>query len=244
MIDWLKWPKRKETAGQEVASDRAIVQFTDAALGKMLEVLENKGGRSQLSVRITAEQGPSGSVNYGMAVEESSAAGDTVIETNGVTVLVDPRSLHHVNRCTVDFLNDPLQPGFKIEPPAPEYDAAAHAHAAVVATSRPQLDLSNPVIRTVQSVIDEQVNPGIASHGGRATLIDVKDQVVYVELGGGCQGCAMASVTLKQGVERMIKQAVPQIREVIDSTDHAGGTNPYFESAKGGASPFHEAAKG
>jgi Fe/S biogenesis protein NfuA len=93
-------------------------------------------------------------------------------------------------------------------------------------------------------VIDEQVNPGIASHGGRATLIDVKDMVVYVELGGGCQGCAMASVTLKQGVERMIKHAVPEIREVIDTTDHAGGTNPYFESAKGGASPFHEAAKG
>src|SRR5688572_11057366 len=176
MIDWLKWPKRKETAGQEVASDRAIVHFTDAALAKMLEVLENKGGRSQQWVRITAEEGPSGSVNYGMTLEESSASGDTVIETNGVTVLVDPRSLHHVNRCTVDYLNDPLQPGFKIEPPAPEYDAAAHAHAAVVATSRPQLDLSNPVIRTVQSVIDEQVNPGIASHGGRATLIDVKDQ--------------------------------------------------------------------
>jgi Fe/S biogenesis protein NfuA len=244
MLDWLKWPKGKETAGQKVASDRAIVHFTDAALGKMLEVLANKAGRSQLSVRITAEEGPSGSVNYGMALEESSAAGDTVIETNGVTVLVDPRSLPHVNRCTVDLLNSPLQPGFKVEPPPPEYDAAAHAHAAAVATSRPQLDLANPVIRTVQSVIDEQVNPGIASHGGRATLIDVKDKVVYVELGGGCQGCAMASVTLKQGVERMIKHAVPQIREVIDTTDHAGGTNPYFESAKGGASPFHEAAKG
>jgi Fe/S biogenesis protein NfuA len=183
-------------------------------------------------------------VNYGMALEESSAAGDTVIETNGVTVLVGPRSLPHVHRCTVDFVNDPLQPGFKVEPPSPEYDPAAHAHAAVVAMSRPQLDLSNPVIRTVQSVLDEQVNPGIASHGGRATLIDVKDKVVYVELGGGCQGCAMASVTLKQGVERMIKHAVPQIREVIDTTDHAGGTNPYFESAKGGASPFHGAAKG
>src|SRR6266540_4100564 len=111
MINWLKWPKRRETAGDEVASDRAIVHFTDAALGKMLEVLANKGGRSQLSVRVTAEEGPSGTVNYGMALEESSAAGDTVIETNGVTVLVDPRSLPHVNRCTVDFLNSPLQPG-------------------------------------------------------------------------------------------------------------------------------------
>lgn len=227
MVNWLKWPKRKEEKTLEVAvaKDRPIVHFTDTALDKMLEVLESNGGPGQTSVRITAEEGPSGAVNYG-------------------TVLVDARSLPHVNRCTVDFLNDPLRPGFKVDPPQTEFDQAVQAHAAVVASSRPQLDLSHPVIRMVQSVIDQQVNPAIASHGGRATLIDVRDDVAYVELGGGCQGCAMASVTLKQGVERMIKQAVPQIREVIDTTDHAAGSNPYFESEKGGASQFHQSAKG
>jgi Fe-S cluster biogenesis protein NfuA len=98
----------------------------------------------------------------------------------------------------------------------------------------------------VQAVIDQQVNPSIASHGGRATLIDVKDDIVYVELGGGCQGCSMASVTLKQGVEGLIKQAVPRIREIVDTTDHAGGTNPYYTAAKGGGgqSPFAQASKG
>src|SRR5437763_1027379 len=72
----------------------------------------------------------------------------------------------------------------------------------------------------------------------------VKDDVVYVRLGGGCQGCAMAAVTLKQGVEQIIRQALPQIRAVVDVTNHGQGDNPYFTSAKGGASPFHASAKG
>jgi Fe/S biogenesis protein NfuA len=72
----------------------------------------------------------------------------------------------------------------------------------------------------------------------------VQDDTVYVELGGGCQGCAMASVTLKQGVEQLIRQAVPSIRQVIDTTDHAGGSNPYFTAAKGGASSPFQSSKG
>src|SRR5260370_30505046 len=106
MLDWLKWPKGKETAGQEVANDRPIVHFTDAALGKMLEVLANNGGRGQLSVRITAEEGPSGSVNYGMALEESGATGDNVIDTNGCKELVDPLRLSHVNPLTIELPHD------------------------------------------------------------------------------------------------------------------------------------------
>jgi Fe-S cluster biogenesis protein NfuA len=110
---------------------------------------------------------------------------------------------------------------------------------AAPAAPRPDLDLSDPKVATIYSVIEQQINPSIAAHGGRATLIDIQDDRVFVELGGGCQGCSMASVTLKQGVERLIKQAVPSVREVVDTTDHAGGTNPYFSAAKGGAgSPF------
>jgi Fe/S biogenesis protein NfuA len=62
--------------------------------------------------------------------------------------------------------------------------------------------------------------------------------VAYIQLGGGCQGCGMVDVTLKQGIEVRIREAVPAIREIIDSTDHAGGKNPYFQPAKGGRSPF------
>ena len=72
----------------------------------------------------------------------------------------------------------------------------------------------------------------MAGHGGQVSLVDVRDNVVYVKLSGGCQGCGMASVTLKQGIERMLTEAFPQITEVVDATDHALGADPYYQSAK------------
>ena len=90
----------------------------------------------------------------------------------------------------------------------------------------------------VQRVLDEEINPGVALHGGHIALIDVQDDTAYIRLEGGCQGCGMADVTLKQGVEGAIKEAVPEIATVLDVTDHAEGTNPYYQPGKGGMSPF------
>ena len=83
----------------------------------------------------------------------------------------------------------------------------------------------------IQELIDTKINPGVAGHGGHVQLLDVKDNVVYLKLGGGCQGCGMVDVTLKQGIEKMIKAVVPEIREVVDTTDHKGGTNPYYQAS-------------
>ena len=80
----------------------------------------------------------------------------------------------------------------------------------------------------IQNVLDTYVNPGIAGHGGVVSLLDVKGSSVYIRMGGGCQGCGMASVTLKQGVEKAIRQYVPEITEVLDTTDHAAGKNPFY----------------
>ncbi len=93
--------------------------------------------------------------------------------------------------------------------------------------------LNSPQAEAIQRLLDEQVNPTVASHGGHISLIDVADNRAYILLGGGCQGCGMADVTLKQGVEVAIMEAVPSIVEVIDTTDHAGGNNPYYQGAKG-----------
>ena len=95
-------------------------------------------------------------------------------------------------------------------------------------------------------MLEDRLNPAIAAHGGRVDLVAVDDSIAYVRLSGGCQGCGMASVTLKQGVEVMIRQQFPQIESVVDTTDHAGGENPYYQPSKGGqgASPFHAPAKG
>jgi Fe-S cluster biogenesis protein NfuA len=82
--------------------------------------------------------------------------------------------------------------------------------------------------RRVQQVLDTIINPAVASHGGMVTLLDVSNNAVYLEFGGGCQGCGMVSVTLKYGVERAIREEVPEIGEILDTTDHASGRNPYY----------------
>jgi Fe/S biogenesis protein NfuA len=84
----------------------------------------------------------------------------------------------------------------------------------------------------VQKILDEMINPAIAGHGGWVDLLDVKDNNVYLRLGGGCVGCGMVNVTLKQGIEATLREEIPQIAGVIDQTDHAGGTNPYYQPAK------------
>jgi Fe-S cluster biogenesis protein NfuA len=86
----------------------------------------------------------------------------------------------------------------------------------------------------VQSLIDEAVSPAVAGHGGSVTLLDVRGNNVYLEFGGGCQGCGMSHVTLKYGVERLIREHVPEVGEILDTTDHAGGKNPYYQPAPGG----------
>ncbi len=90
----------------------------------------------------------------------------------------------------------------------------------------------NGVKEKVKKIIDEAINPAVASHGGFVEVLDVKDNVVYLKLGGGCQGCGMVNVTLKQGIETTLKEELPQIAGVIDQTDHAGGSNPFYQPSK------------
>ena len=89
-----------------------------------------------------------------------------------------------------------------------------------------------PVAERVAVVIEEQINPAIASHGGFAELVAVDDDTAYLRLGGGCVGCGLAQVTLTQGIVVAITNAVPEIQNVVDVTDHTSGTDPYYESAK------------
>jgi Fe-S cluster biogenesis protein NfuA len=93
--------------------------------------------------------------------------------------------------------------------------------------------LDPAVIREkVSRLLNEQINPGVASHGGFVELIDVENNNVYLKMGGGCQGCGAADITLKMGIERLIREAVPQIYQVLDVTDHASGQNPYYTPSK------------
>jgi Fe-S cluster biogenesis protein NfuA len=84
----------------------------------------------------------------------------------------------------------------------------------------------------VNDLFEQQVNPMVARHGGRVELIDVQESIVLLRMSGGCQGCGMASVTLRQGIEGMLNQYLPEVKGIVDITDHASGNNPYFASAK------------
>ena len=103
----------------------------------------------------------------------------------------------------------------------------------VAAMPRPPSAVSDDALyEQVAKLFEEQVNPMVARHGGRVELIDVQDAVVMLRMGGGCQGCGMADVTLRQGIEGMLAQFVPAVRGIVDITDHATGANPYFQAAK------------
>jgi len=227
----LSWFGRKRDSKPEPAPRTTLI-LTPQAHEQLAAVLGRQERPAALRIFV---RNPGGSPpQYDMALEPADMMrqGDVVIDARGLRVLVDADSLAAVDGATVDFRDDPLQPGFVVNPPALQPIDVPDA-----------FDASDPLAAQVQSVLVHHVNPGIAAHGGRAELVGVKDDVVYVAMGGGCQGCSMAAVTLKQGIEQILKQMIPRIKAVVDATDHALGSNPFYTSEKGGESPFHQAAK-
>ncbi|MFV1859294.1 MAG: NifU family protein, partial [Anaerolineales bacterium] len=150
--------------------------------------------------------------------EELDRPDDEAITTDGLTVLVDPVSSRYLDGARLDYVDESDESGFKFDNPNPLWH---DEHA-----------------REVNEIIASQINPSIAIHGGHVTLLDVQDEVAYVNMGGGCQGCGLASVTLRQGVEKMIMEAVPSIKRLVDTTDHTLGVNPYFQRQTSGESPL------
>ena len=137
------------------------------------------------------------------------------VELGDFRVLVAEDQLDQLEGATVDFVERVNESGFEIRPRSGGRPATPAAPTGALA-------------QRVREVLDAQVNPAIASHGGKIDLVDVQGTEIYLEMSGGCQGCAMSRMTLRQGVERMLRQSVPEISAVHDVTDHASGVNPYF----------------
>jgi Fe/S biogenesis protein NfuA len=170
-----------------------------------------------------------GDYTYNMTLKPRAAAAldDSVQVMDGLTMIVPARDIRALTGATVDWEGDALQGGLKlVNPNRPEVPASP----AISANA--DVELTGPLAQRVRDVVDHQVNPAIASHGGRAELVAVEEPIAYVRLHGGCQGCGMASVTLHQGIEVAIRDNIPEIHQVVDVTDHASGSNPYFEAAK------------
>lgn len=109
--------------------------------------------------------------------------------------------------------------------------ALATGGPAVAAKAAPSSD-DDALYERVAEVFAHRINPMVAGHGGRVDLIDVQDAVVMLRLAGGCQGCGMADVTLRQGIETTLRQVVPEVQGIVDVTDHASGANPYIAASK------------
>ena len=196
-----------------------MLTISDSAKKRITTLLASQERRGlALRLAITG-RGPGGwQYQLGFVREEDKGAEDVVVDAGDFLVLIDPDTAPHLNGSTVDFLEGLYGSGFKIDNPNPLW--------------------TDPKAVAIQQVLDTQINPAVAGHGGHVALLDVKNDVAYIALGGGCQGCGMADVTLKQGIEVIIREAVPEIRQIIDTTDHASGTNPYYQPAKGGQSPL------
>ena len=199
-----------------------ILTITDAARDKILEVRAAEPGSDTLALWVTVTGEAGGAYTYDMSFRALDDAGEieVVQHHDDLPVVIDGGSVEALAGATLDF----AATGMLMQNP--------NKPAPRVAAPRPEADLSGAVAQAVLKVLEEQINPAIASHGGRADLVAVEDSIAYLRLGGGCQGCGMASVTLSQGIEVAILDNVPEITEVVDVTDHASGSNPYFESAK------------
>lgn len=200
-----------------------MIEITAEAQGKIQELMAQKEEEILgLLVGING-RGPNGFAHYMRFVTESEVPEDAVVtEVGDLQVYIEGESAENLKGSTIDFF--PLKGGFDIDNPNPAWV------------------WEDPLSQRVQDVLSQQINPALASHGGAVQLLEVKDDVAYIQLGGGCVGCGMVDVTLKQGIEVAIIGAVPEIQAVVDTTDHASGTNPYYQSAKG--APTHQPSKG
>jgi len=191
-----------------------MLTVTEAAKHKILSVIQAHGKPGD-GLRITIVGRSSAGFTYNMQlVEEGDAeAEDIVVDVGDFPVIIDADSAPYMRDVIIDYVEELQQSGFRIGNPNPVW--------------------TDPQAMAIQELLDAQINPAVASHGGHIELVDVHDNIVYIRFGGGCQGCGMVSVTLNQGVEQAIREAFPEIREIVDVTDHAAGTNPYYQSSKG-----------
>jgi Fe/S biogenesis protein NfuA len=204
-----------------------VVTLTPGARETILEVLANEADSAALALWLEISGQGDDAYTYDMYFQAlaDASAGDVVQHDDVLPIVIPEDSVTRMQGASLDFVTDESGEGglVVVNPNRPP----ARAPKLVA----PDLDLSDPIAQRVVAVLEEQVNPSIASHGGRADLVAVQDASVYLRLSGGCQRCGMAKATLSQGIEVMLREAIPEIADIVDVTDHADGTNPYFEPA-------------
>lgn len=203
-----------------------IVTVTDRARNRALAVRDEEPDGSKLVLFLEITEPDGMQYGYDLYFDDETAIkeGDVVQDEGGLRIVIPADSADKLRGATLDLSKNLLNPGWVVENPN-------SPSPAVGAGIKPE-DFTGSIQDRVAQVLDRVVNPAIAMHGGHADLVSVEDDTVYVQLSGGCQGCGLASVTLTQGIEVSVREAIPEINRVVDVTDHASGSNPYYQPAK------------
>ena len=195
-----------ETSG---SNNDQLIQLTPIAKERVKSIVDSEDLEVE-GLRISITGRTANTFEYSLGLEVELHPDDVVIDLGDLKVLVDSQSIDSLKGSIIDYVEDLNASGFRVDNP-----------------NQPTWDDSRA--QKIQELIDTRINPSVASHGGNIQLLDVTEDSVYVHMGGGCQGCGQASATLKQGVQTMIQEEFPEIVNVVDTTDHAAGTNPYYQ---------------
>lgn len=202
-------------------SDSTVLTVTEDALDMILKLRDNEEGEGEfaLSIEVTGFRGPQFTYELAFVPLEDKAE-NWVLERHGDLAVIFPKAdTGKLDGATLELTEQGLAMNNPNSPAPPTFEA----HKG---------DLTGPLVDRVQQVISEEVNPAIAMHGGGAELVAIDGTIAYLRLFGGCQGCGLAQVTLKQGIERILLESIPELSQVVDVTDHASGDHPYYQSQK------------
>lgn len=205
------------------------VDMTDAAYEKVVGFLGDlaEPERHAMWLEVTGTSGNRWTCSLSLKPLDAAAPRDIVLRHRDLPIVIPAGDFRKVRGATIDWLDRPSgSSGLSVHNPNTPSPALG---------GPPPSDLTGDVTERLTQVLARHVNPAIAMHGGRADLVGVEQDTAYVRLSGGCQGCAVAAVTLHQGIETAIIGAVPEITRVVDVTDHRSGTNPYFPPVSAGA---------
>lgn len=209
----------------DVASTPSTSQPLTVSAEALVTVLDVRAGEDDpaataLRVAITG----SSMTDYVYALDLipiAEAADDDVVYTQGdheeLTVVVPADSVANMAGAVLDIPASGTAGGLVIRNPNTPDPLAGL-----------DLDLEGELPEKVQAVLDQAVNPALAAHGGFAHLVGMDGTVVYVTMGGGCQGCAASAMTLRDGIRSMLMESLPEITDVVDATDHSAGENPFY----------------
>ncbi len=199
-----------------------VLSVSEAALATVLEVRASEDDPAGTALRVEITGSTMTEFQYSLELLAiSEAASDDAVYTQGehgeLTVIIPANSIENMQGAVLDI--------------------PAHASAGGLVIRNPNtpnplagldLQLEGELPQKVQAVLDQAINPALASHGGYASLAGVDGSKVYVTMGGGCQGCAASALTLQEGIKTMLMDALPEITEVLDATDHTAGENPFY----------------